>query len=547
MKKHTPNDHPDYANIVAALDEMRQLANTVNEVKRREEEMTRMFHVVRSVEDCPPTIISAQRRILFEVDSNDVTKEYSHLALSPVTISGISVVPTMPALNLAAETSVSVVRIFLFSDLIMFAKPKSKKKKEKSISKYMNSISLGSGHDSSSKKEKLALFRLSWLKDIECVDIEEDLLSPRSNGSGSSRNTANTKNLVKLILYNSDGQSAATRKRFWTELAMANNAAVSSTLSRGKRSSVSSMKSTNDNLKRSDSVASSPANLSTSASSMPVEKKDLPIDAKVSESGDITVEEIEKLAMERIRASESSESSKATVKRNLSGDPAAISRSPAVKKVQRASTIASRSPTPRNASLTTGNPNLASLLEQMTFDTAITSQDKGVITKMPSSIPTKPLPDVPSQNNSQSTKSFLDIKEQDESKNSPLISMDSLAMYTDIDSLDQAAKTAMTDVSAETGNVNEETLKESASKTSLESMNSATTKNQTQGLAKSSSSSFSKTLSPTGQEQTATSATTVTETFIIEFTEKKQKNEFLLILEKVLRANTEKILDDIKE
>lgn len=144
FKKHTPTDHADYPKIVEALVIMKQLANTVNEVKRNEEEMTRMFHIVRTVQDIPPTIISAQRRLVMECEGMDVTRDNLIKAFGPLQVgnSGFSAVPSiatiMPNQNQVVavggaasdgkDKEVAQYRLYIFSDVFAMAKAKSKKK-----------------------------------------------------------------------------------------------------------------------------------------------------------------------------------------------------------------------------------------------------------------------------------------------------------------------------------------------------------------------------------------------------------------------------------
>ncbi|KAL7753211.1 hypothetical protein RI367_000986 [Sorochytrium milnesiophthora] len=68
LKKHTPPEHPDYADLEQALMQMNEVAAQVNKVKQQEEEMTRMFTIYKLVEQCPPNIIKYTRRVILEVD-----------------------------------------------------------------------------------------------------------------------------------------------------------------------------------------------------------------------------------------------------------------------------------------------------------------------------------------------------------------------------------------------------------------------------------------------------------------------------------------------
>ena len=53
LKKHVSTEHPHYRLLEKAVDGMKSLANSVNEVKRKEEEMTRLFEVQKTIQECP--------------------------------------------------------------------------------------------------------------------------------------------------------------------------------------------------------------------------------------------------------------------------------------------------------------------------------------------------------------------------------------------------------------------------------------------------------------------------------------------------------------
>jgi len=72
---------------------MTLLATKVNDVKRREEETTSMFTAFEQTENCPPTIITHKRRLLYQVDVID-----------------------------ALNKNHRQMHIFLFSDLLMLTK-----------------------------------------------------------------------------------------------------------------------------------------------------------------------------------------------------------------------------------------------------------------------------------------------------------------------------------------------------------------------------------------------------------------------------------------
>ena len=252
---------------------MRSLANTVNEVKRNEEEMTRMFHVVRSVLDMPPTIISAQRRLVFETDVYDVTKDHMLLALKgAVTIgnTGLTMMPSLAAMlppNASSSATIPgpggsmsmgsssssandkdrespMIRIFLFNDIVVLAKLKGKKKWTSKFGSVTASSLMGSGKDGSGDKEQSwQLFRISWIKDVDILDLGNlDGSTGAAHGTGASGDapssspaateipppksrfnflgpsTQKQKHFLKVVIKNSDAGNVLHRKKFLQEL-----------------------------------------------------------------------------------------------------------------------------------------------------------------------------------------------------------------------------------------------------------------------------------------------------------------------------------------
>ncbi|KAI9028541.1 Dbl homology domain-containing protein [Hyaloraphidium curvatum] len=92
MVKSTPKTHPDYASVLAAQKDMEEWTNRVNELKRLEEERTAMFQAFSQTENCPASLINFNRRLVFQADATD------------------------------GKTG-KPLHVFLFSDLIMVAKP----------------------------------------------------------------------------------------------------------------------------------------------------------------------------------------------------------------------------------------------------------------------------------------------------------------------------------------------------------------------------------------------------------------------------------------
>ena len=71
--KHTEPTHPDLQNLQAALEVIRKLSADVNEAKRKEESMTKLFQIQKEVENC-----SVRRR--------SVTHQLTRWLRDPLTI-----------------------------------------------------------------------------------------------------------------------------------------------------------------------------------------------------------------------------------------------------------------------------------------------------------------------------------------------------------------------------------------------------------------------------------------------------------------------------
>ncbi|KNE69795.1 hypothetical protein AMAG_14331 [Allomyces macrogynus ATCC 38327] len=114
VRKHTPEDHPDYPVLTMALEMMNEMAAQVNHVKQHEEEMTRMFTMFKQVEGCPPNVIKYTRRVILETEVADVSSGLVSLVGMGMGMGG-ALKPTY--------------RLFLLSDLLLLAKVHKKKMK----------------------------------------------------------------------------------------------------------------------------------------------------------------------------------------------------------------------------------------------------------------------------------------------------------------------------------------------------------------------------------------------------------------------------------
>lgn len=173
LRKYTPETHPDYPLLTQALAEMHNMASMVNDSKREEEETTAMFTAFEQTKYCPPILISAKRRLVYQVDVQE-TKSIQRGC-----------------------------HLFLFSDLLMITLlPKASK------TKLLMDFNTDYGSGGSSLVGGLGLgeaavykfFRWLDLWDIEILEtnpsskeISIQLVYPsRNNSSGSSSSSSSS-------------------------------------------------------------------------------------------------------------------------------------------------------------------------------------------------------------------------------------------------------------------------------------------------------------------------------------------------------------------
>ncbi|KAJ3370545.1 Protein T2 [Kappamyces sp. JEL0680] len=101
LLKSTPPEHPDYQDLESAWQTMADLATTVNDKKRQEEEATGLFDAFEQTKHCPPTLISHRRRMILAVD-----------ALCPKTNRSIRLVLCSDLLMLSLTTNKTVLSQF---------------------------------------------------------------------------------------------------------------------------------------------------------------------------------------------------------------------------------------------------------------------------------------------------------------------------------------------------------------------------------------------------------------------------------------------------
>ncbi|KAI9364419.1 Dbl homology domain-containing protein [Zopfochytrium polystomum] len=71
LAKRTPDEHPDAVNLASAREAMAELAATVNEKMRTSTMQTALFAAFERILNCPPTLVTARRSCLTDVEAAD--------------------------------------------------------------------------------------------------------------------------------------------------------------------------------------------------------------------------------------------------------------------------------------------------------------------------------------------------------------------------------------------------------------------------------------------------------------------------------------------
>jgi hypothetical protein len=81
LAKRTPEHHPDYSNILSACEAMSDLAATVNDKFATLQMQTKLFEAFEATLNCPPTLVTAKRRCIMDMDAIDRSGKHLHLYL----------------------------------------------------------------------------------------------------------------------------------------------------------------------------------------------------------------------------------------------------------------------------------------------------------------------------------------------------------------------------------------------------------------------------------------------------------------------------------
>lgn len=156
--KRTDDSNPDKEYLVGALESIRRVMNLVNEDKRKTENQIAMFDIVNNIEGCPPSLLSAQRKLSCKVEAR------------------------LLFLNSESEVIPSKshkIVLFLFSDLIEICKVRSLKRSHSSRgTRTYVPIRGMNGNQASKLSNKKELRHLDELQLCDVMNLYKKCASP---------------------------------------------------------------------------------------------------------------------------------------------------------------------------------------------------------------------------------------------------------------------------------------------------------------------------------------------------------------------------------
>jgi hypothetical protein len=130
--KNTDKGNPDHKQLKLAIDKVKEVLMHINEDKRKTEGQIAMFDIINDIEECPASLLSANRHFLCKSDAKLILKNENK------------------ALPLKGYT----LTLFLFNDVLEICKKRSIKRSDSLNQKANknNSVILSAGSKQSSKK-----------------------------------------------------------------------------------------------------------------------------------------------------------------------------------------------------------------------------------------------------------------------------------------------------------------------------------------------------------------------------------------------------------
>lgn len=132
LLKHTDKSNPDHKQLRLAIDKVKEVLTHINEDKRKTEGQIAMFDIINDIEECPASLLSANRHFICRSDAKLILKNE----------------------NKASPLKGYTLTLFLFNDMLEICKKRSIKRSDSLNQKVAknNSVILSAGSKQSSKK-----------------------------------------------------------------------------------------------------------------------------------------------------------------------------------------------------------------------------------------------------------------------------------------------------------------------------------------------------------------------------------------------------------
>lgn len=132
LLKHTDKSLVDNKQLKFAIDKVNEVLLHLNEDKRKTEGQIAMFDIINDIEECPASLLSANRHFLCKSDAKLILKNE----------------------NKALPMKSCVLTLFLFNDVLEICKKRSIKRAESLTQKNSKTISIPSGGSNSKSVKK---------------------------------------------------------------------------------------------------------------------------------------------------------------------------------------------------------------------------------------------------------------------------------------------------------------------------------------------------------------------------------------------------------
>lgn len=157
LLKHTDKHLIDHKQLKEAIGKISEVLAHLNEDKRKTEGQIAMFDIVNDIEECPASLLSANRHFLCRSDAKLILKNE----------------------NKALPMKNSVLTLFLFNDVLVICKKRSIKRSDSLNQKTNKTISISSGSKQSVKKsyKHIDTLPLDFIKLVYQFSLQDGMCS----------------------------------------------------------------------------------------------------------------------------------------------------------------------------------------------------------------------------------------------------------------------------------------------------------------------------------------------------------------------------------